>query len=617
MPTKPSPSRAQDLVAETSEPPVREGGSPMPQVMPASPCSLASSEQMTCGRADMRFLGFPTPNTDADDATSDNELIMGNQSCTDDERTIDRLEGELLEYKDGMETARQALEAAVDEKRMLEDRLRSTEAVFNERKRNFDHIITIFGEEKKTIVDSKAELEAEVGRLQTLLAEANERNALSQPADPTVEPGPSAEQLAALHSRIEELETMLGQSGLARQELEDKLASAQTSNAELKEKLDSMERIQEEARRALESSVRQKEEECSLKEKEINDLKTYVGKKAIQWEQYKDESVSAKKRLEQKFEERCRELDDLQKKMEAHKEYSEGLQKKNKESEAEIARLNRGVKELREDGEGKNKDRDGTERGRDAGAADATVASGSSAGFTTPELMSLLEEKERVIEHLTQKPTEAPARAPSVSAGAANGDKTEMKRMSEEVARLTNSNKSLADEVLGLKSLVFKLEHKSYAKPSSQLAFSHQQAGAADIPRPTVETFAGRAAAPQPAHSGTFTRSHSGAKAGGGLLRFPSPGRRSAGYSTLVGARDAVVAARSKGHRTVSPMGSRHTHTASPSARAASPGLSSRRGSAAGVAKMPTSSPMVLRHGRKHLSTFTPLTSRPLNCGDV
>eukprot|EP00754_Rhynchopus_humris_P022554 Rhum_TRINITY_DN14796_c25_g1::Rhum_TRINITY_DN14796_c25_g1_i1::g.119021::m.119021 len=381
-----------------------------------------AAEKLAELREDKCFLEYRTAELEEELNAMKAQAMQGDR---EDASAIQRLENEIGDYKEGIEEARMALEATLEEKRSLDERLRSTEAVFTERKRNFDHIITIFGEEKKSLQDQKNELEDKLSAALDELRAARAGGAAgggASSAEPTAEAAAAAEEAArrageqekeleSLRSRVDELETMLGLSGLARQSLEKK---AEALEGEVEE---SRQRAAEEAEcRANEGSA--KDAELAAKTKEIADLKLYVGKKSLQWEQFKDDAILAKRQLEEKFDERCGELDTLQTTLSSHKAQMESMQ-------GEL--------------EAKNEELE---------ASRAYTATAST------ELMSLLEEKEALIEELTLKVSAVPdAATAAATATAAAADLTS----------LTERNKALEDEVMGLKSLVFKLERRAAA----------------------------------------------------------------------------------------------------------------------------------------------------------
>ena len=485
-----------------------------------------AAEKLAELREDKCFLEYRTAELEEELNAMKAQAMRGDR---EDASAIQRLENEIGDYKEGIEEARMALEATLEEKRSLDERLRSTEAVFTERKRNFDHIITIFGEEKKSLQDQKNELEDKLSAAQDELRAARAGGvgggAGASSAEPTAEAAAAAEEAArrageqekeleSLRTRVDELETMLGLSGLARQSLEKK---AEALEGEVEE---TRQRAAEEAEcRASEGGA--KDAELAAKTKEIADLKLYVGKKSLQWEQFKDDAILAKKQLEEKFDERCGELDTLQTTLSNHKAQMESMQ-----------------------GELETKD-------EELEASRAYTATAST------ELMSLLEEKEALIEELTLKVSAVPdAATAAATATAAAADLT----------NLSDRNKALEDEVMGLKSLVFKLERRAAAGRSLGGVGS-----------------GGGVAQRTPSPSSAMARSLSNSRPS---LRFPSPaaargggggGGGSFGCASPSGRAGRKLTSATRGS---SPSG----RGGSPAPRGYSPGATARRASLSGQA---------------------------------
>ena len=427
----------------------------------------------------------------------------------DDTSIVHRLETEILAYKQGVEAARVALEEMVEEKRVAEEKLRSIEAVFNERKRNFDHIITIFGEEKKTILEAKCEVEEKLRIANEELnnvhsapppppaVDAEEMEKIEKYEDVLCELKEKAAENDSLNARVEELETMLGSSGLARQTLQQK-------NEALEEELASCKQTYQDRERSSTEVLLTKSEELKAKIKEISDLKHYVGKKSIQWEQFKEDAITAKRKLEEKLDDRCTEMAVLQDNLTERQEAIDTMR-------AELDTKHKQLDQLK-----------------------------TSNTTTSADLMGLLEEKEQIIEELVKKADSQPG--PVNTASIAN----------LELTQLATRNKNLEDEVMGLKSLIFKLERRS----TRSSATGGSAATAHRTPSPTA-----------------FTRSLSGQRGG----RFPSPAAR--GYQCpSPTARTGRKASMSSSNRGVSPMG-----RASPVPRAYSPCTTARRASVGGA----------------------------------
>eukprot|EP00755_Sulcionema_specki_P018327 Sspe_Gene.66626::Locus_39353_Transcript_1_1_Confidence_1.000_Length_1138::g.66626::m.66626 len=259
--------------------------------------------------------------------------------------TVEKLEHEVKELRQGIDEAQTALDLQLSEKQQLEDKLRGNEAVFNERKRNFDHIITIFGEEKRQLAEEKAKVEERLDEAEEeLRAYRQMRRGGSQ------SPGAECDDVKNLRERIDELESMLGQSGLARQELEERIAQCEGDKADLEKQVDvlrgELKAVKEEANSGVASETLQaKIDECNAKAREVADLKAYVGKKAVQWDQFKEEAALARQQMEAKYEERCRELDNLQNTIQEAKVYTDELKQ---ELAVKTTELEEALKEKKE-----------------------------------------------------------------------------------------------------------------------------------------------------------------------------------------------------------------------------------------------------------------------------
>eukprot|EP01060_Flectonema_neradi_P026976 TRINITY_DN3660_c4_g1_i1.p1 TRINITY_DN3660_c4_g1~~TRINITY_DN3660_c4_g1_i1.p1 ORF type:complete len:606 (+),score=185.51 TRINITY_DN3660_c4_g1_i1:53-1870(+) len=567
--------------------------------------SIDMEQQIAALRGEKLFLEYR--NAELEEEVNN---MRGNQvvRSQDDDATIQSLEQEILLLKQGIEEAKTALDDTISENQELHEKLKTNDAVFNERKRNFDHIITIFGEEKKTIVDAKAEAEE---KLKAAEEEIQKLKTADTVTTNTVDET-SILEINQLKDRVDELETMLGQSGLARQDLEDKLTSSESTNISLQDKLESAEaqlRLREDSN---DDKVRSLTEESKSKSKEIIELKAYVGKKSLQWEQYKEEASKAKKALEDKFESRSRELEAMQNNLEKYKSESVSRASELSAAKSEIKNLKSELESAKQ------------EKERETRHSSLDV----SKEFGDTELVGLLEEKEQVIESLATKLEEVLDKQDEQQSNADNE-----RKMADEMSQLINKNKSLEDEVMGLKSLVFKLEHKGYSQNQSGNGLHRSNTHRAVSP--------------------SFQRSTSTGR-NGSSLRFPSPTHhRSAVVSspstrpkcTVPHAASVSKQLASK-IRALSPSG-----RVSPNPRAISPSLS-RRGSmqsnpsattkrplhsvvmeerrkggsspiprGSGYQSASYSSPSVSARssrsvGRKP-SAALPLSSRPVNCGNV
>ena len=561
-------------------------------------------QQVAALRGEKLFLEYR--NAELEEEVSN---MRGNQVVRshDDDATIQNLEQEILLLKQGIEEAKTALEDTMGENQELHEKLKTNDAVFNERKRNFDHIITIFGEEKKSIVDAKAEseeklkaAEQEIQKLKTSTVTIN-----------TVDESTSLE-IAQLNDRIDELETMLGQSGLARQELEDKLTNFESMNITLQDKLESAESELRLRDGNTDDKIRSLTEESRAKSKEVIELKAYVGKKSLQWEQYKEEASKAKKALEEKFESRSKELEAMQNKLEKYKVESVRRTDELAAAKTEIKTLNLELEAEKQDNV------------REPHQSSLDV----SKEFGDTELVGLLEEKEKVIESLATKLEEVLDKQEEQQSTVDNE-----RKMADEMSQLINKNKSLEDEVMGLKSLIFKLEHKSYSQSQSGNGLHRSNTHRAVSP--------------------SFQRSTSTGR-NGSSLRFPSPTHHRSAAVNSPSARPkctvphaaSVSKQLASKIRALSPSG-----RVSPNPRAISPSLS-RRGSMqsnqtsntkrplhsvvmeerrkGGSSPLPRStgyqpasytSPSVSARSSRSVvrkgTSALPLSSRPVNCGNV
>eukprot|EP01065_Artemidia_motanka_P037881 TRINITY_DN46784_c0_g1_i1.p1 TRINITY_DN46784_c0_g1~~TRINITY_DN46784_c0_g1_i1.p1 ORF type:complete len:615 (+),score=283.56 TRINITY_DN46784_c0_g1_i1:65-1909(+) len=347
----------------------------------------------------------------------------------------DRAAQQLEEAREGLGAQDGGDNAAV---RALEERRLAEEAAFEERKRNFDHIITVFAEEKAAREATIEQLQATNAALQAAASQHPQAGADDgcakvaelEAALESLRAAAEEEKESARAAAEEEKEEM--RSVIA--QLESDARSAAEGSAQGRQSLEDA----EEEKEALRAALRKKEQET-------NDLNHLIARKRRQWERWREDCHERIRAEEHAGRQRAAELESALR----------DSDKRLALAEEEVATL----------------------RARDSEAASANASqSDLRTGDGDSLMMTMLEEKEAELERkdealrrsqaesgsiaaelvAAQKNQEELATALALQADDQARDRAELQKQLEEAKAESERQRS---EVERLRKIVFRLEH--------------------------------------------------------------------------------------------------------------------------------------------------------------